>query len=127
MEVKKTIEKPKKFNAAKFWGFTWFDYPENYRDVLLSLKKVDKIIAGEELCPTTGKPHLQGWLSCYSRQRPDSIGLPKQVHWFLARGSYEDNYNYCTKDGKVFFKGIDKPYALRTTASWRFRKAYFWK
>ena len=113
MSVKKTIEKTKKrVDPAKYWCFTWFDYPENYRDILFNLKKADKIIAGEELCSTTGKHHLQGWLAFSSRNRPDVLGLPKQVHWERAKGSYEDNHHYCSKDGKVFYKGIDRPYTL---------------
>ena len=112
MSVKKTIEKTKRVDPAKYWCFTWFDYPEDYAQILNGLKKAEKIIAGEELCPTSGKPHLQGWLAFVSRNRPDVLGLPKHIHWKKAKGSYEDNFNYCTKDGKVFFKGIDKPYVL---------------
>ena len=111
MSVKKTVEKKKQVDPAKYWTFTWFDYPENFKEVLNNLKGVEKIIAGEELTEE-GKPHLQGWLAFPSRKRPSCLGLPKQVHWDRAKGSYEDNYNYCTKDGKCFFRGIDKPYTL---------------
>ena len=105
-------EKTKQCARAKFWCFTWFDFPDNFADVLEKHPSIYKAIAGKEICPTTQKEHIQGWIEFKSKNRPSCLNLPKHIHWECARGSYEDNFDYCTKEGNCYFKNVDKPYTL---------------
>lgn len=52
---------PGKTSAALYWPFRWANYPENYREVLVPVFQQTCVgyIIGEEVCPTTGTPHLQ--------------------------------------------------------------------
>ena len=98
---------------AKCWVFTLFydgvyedGTPRPTRDEALAL--IDKVVErgnycvwGDEVCPTTGSKHFQ----CYA-QFPDRVrrgaltALVPRTNWEVARGSDQDNFVYCTKDGK---------------------------
>jgi len=103
---------PSKWSKAKNWVFTWFDFPEDWEYQIEKTPAVEKAIVGKEVCPTTQKEHLQGWIQFKNQNRPSALGWPKEVHFESAKGSYEDNLAYCTKDGICYFKGVDKPYTL---------------
>lgn len=91
---------------AKGWTFTWhFDDEEPYdwdtvNNNLVSNKKLEGGIVGEEICPTTKKKHFQGYVSFAQKGRPFTLGLPKKVHWEKAGGKPEHNHAYCSKEGK---------------------------
>lgn len=60
------------------------------------------MIYGKEKAPTTGHEHLQGYVQFTKRKRFTEVIkiLSGEVcHWEPARGSHEDNFNYCSKDG----------------------------
>lgn len=50
--------------TSRYWGFTWNNYTEDNVQRLLNLSPdlVKYIVFGYEVCPTTGTPHLQGWV-----------------------------------------------------------------
>lgn len=61
---------------ARHWCFTWSNYTEKDIENLGSLKDSDKIRYlgfGKEICPTTGTPHLQGYLSV--AEKPGAISM----------------------------------------------------
>lgn len=72
------------------------------------LGRVDGVylITGREICPTTGTPHLQGYIhfpnartwSAIRRLFGTIIGHDR-CHIKVARGSPRDNYIYCSKGG----------------------------
>lgn len=66
---------------------------------------------GREVAPTTGTPHLQGYL-CFDQQRTLSV-LKKKVHptaYFAPmNGSFESNYKYCSKSDPEGYKRGDPP------------------
>ena len=102
---------------SRRWCFTWHDYPENWEQQFECLQscKLTGYIIGEEVCPNTMRPHLQGWLELCKRGRPTELKLAKQIHWEKTRGSPQDNYKYCTKDGKAVSWGSGataKPYKV---------------
>ena len=49
-----------------------------------------------------GTPHLQGYIELHSKQRLSALKkiLPR-AHWEKARGSFEQNYAYCTKEPRL--------------------------
>lgn len=114
---KKMGSRAPRCNAAKRWCFTWHDYPDNWQERFAEHDKViDKFIAGQEVCPTTGRKHLQGYLEAHTKIRPiEKFGLPQQIHWEAAKGSSYDNYLYCCKEGVFFSRGISPPYSLNIT------------
>lgn len=58
------------------------------------------IMWGREEAPTTGTPHLQGYMQSTEKMKErifKATGLFVQP----ARGTYEENVTYCTKEGKL--------------------------
>lgn len=97
--------------------FTWNNYPDDWVDVIKSRVEAVRVrfprlkwIGGEEVAPTTGTRHIQGYIE-FAPPGPDAIrvrpmtalGLPKEVHWGDAngkpcKGSREANIEYCSKE-----------------------------
>lgn len=92
----------KRINVSKRFIFTWLNYPTDWKSTFEFLIPSDvKWICGEEICPDTGTPHLQGYLEFPFSKRPSCLKLPKQIHWEIAKGNKCSNIKYCVKDGKV--------------------------
>jgi len=98
------------------WIFVWNNYPADYR---LHLDGVNcrYLIAGEELAPTTGTPHLQGFVVFTNaiRQRTVRERFPG-CHVLVARASVAQNEQYCRKTrpddlvaNEVVYERGDKP------------------
>lgn len=64
-------------------------------------------IAGEEIAPTTGTPHLQGFCNLKKPMRFSTIKqhLSDSIHIEKANGSDEQNQEYCRKAGTWFEQG----------------------
>jgi hypothetical protein len=56
---------------------------------------------GEEIAPSTGTPHLQGYIEFKTKRRPSELAWPPQIHWEVSRGSRAQNLAYCSKSGQV--------------------------
>jgi len=54
---------------------------------------------GYEVAPTTGTPHLQGYMQSTEKTK-ERIFKATGLYVELARGTYGDNTNYITKDGE---------------------------
>ena len=58
------------------------------------------LVFGREVAPTTGTPHLQGYVRFNTRKRFACVRrLLPQCHLTSARGSPQQNRDYCCKDG----------------------------
>jgi len=93
--------------TARFKSFT-FTLNNYTEDDIASLKalKYDYIIFGKEEAPTTGTPHLQGYI--YFKDSKTTSSLNKKVHFSYlvgSRGSCSHNVNYCKKDADFFEDG----------------------
>jgi len=64
------------------------------------------IVYGREIAPTTGTPHLQGYVYFHNARQHKSVSrlLPRAVV-APSKGSPTQNYTYCTKDGDFFEAG----------------------
>jgi len=73
-----------KFDGEPIWDASWMGY----------------LIAGEEMCPDTGRMHYQGYVEATKKARCSAIKkrLGGNPHIEVAKGSLEDNRIYCTKD-----------------------------
>lgn len=93
LESSATKQPTQKFN----YHFRWSNYPSNWEAVLEPMSHDCKQYAWqEEVCPTTGTPHIQGTFSLIKKQRWRELGLPKQIHQEAVRQLY-DSLNYCIK------------------------------
>lgn len=74
------------------------------------------VIVGREVCPTTGRRHLQGYLQLCSKKRLTALkaDYPARAHWELARGTPEQNVEYCSKEGDVRVHGRMRKKGERT-------------
>lgn len=63
---------------------------------------------GLEHCPTTGNPHIQGYAEFFSafgiKRIQQLLSIPN-AHVEVARGTYEENFKYCTKEQKFIELG----------------------
>lgn len=65
--------------------------------------KVHKyLVWGYEKCPSTGKMHYQGYVEFYEKKMPrdygaraETMGLSKKLKFIKARGTAQENYDYC--------------------------------
>lgn len=106
----------KKYVRAKRcrnWTFTHFDLDDRE---WLNHSNIRYFKYGEEICPDTGKDHLQGWLQLENCKELMWLkkNLNKNAHWEMCRGSCTQNEDYVSKDGKVYTKGSFKKERERT-------------
>lgn len=90
-------------SRSNHFSWTLFDF-EDHLNTLRSLNlnpKVQYLLWGREVCPNTGRAHLQGYIQLTSRIRLATVknifGI-HHLHLEPCHGSDEDNEVYCTKD-----------------------------
>lgn len=77
---------------------------EAFLDVLR--EKANYFVAGWETAPETGQLHLQGYVQLEVKQRLTALKrLGPTVHWEVAMGDEESNFDYCTKGGDFIEHG----------------------
>lgn len=77
--------------------FTWNHHPDAFATILDGLD-CRYIVAGEELAPTTGTPHLQGYVIWSSAKTVSAVKrLLPGCHITIARGDHHQNDKYCRK------------------------------
>lgn len=65
----------------------------------IGTRGITYVIYGREIAPTTGTPHLQGYLQCnHKNTKRLNDALPCKKH-IMAKGSWQKNYDYVTKGG----------------------------
>lgn len=94
--------KKKRSIPSKRWVFTMW---EDEKEILETKIKVFPELLwgyGEEICPSTGKMHFQGWIASKKKLRPiESFGT-KSTHWEHMRGSIDESVDYCSKEGVYY-------------------------
>lgn len=64
------------------------------------------LIFGREIAPTTGTPHLQGYIQFQNpRSATAVVSLLRRCHVLIANGSPSSNKIYCSKSGDYHEKG----------------------
>lgn len=95
-------------SRVRGWCFTWHNYTEEDYAFICEID-CRYLIVGKEICPTTGTPHLQGYIYFDNgRSLARMKKYNKKISWRAANGSADANEAYCSKDGEFFEKG-DKP------------------
>ncbi len=87
------------YKQSRNWCFTDFEnlnWKEKFNDKLITY-----ICFGNEICPTTGKKHIQGWLQFTKKvrlSRVKKILNCKKLHLETCKGSESQNDKYCQKE-----------------------------
>ncbi len=108
-----------KMSRSRAWCFTL----NNYTDAIVESTKAiecEYIIFGKEVAPTTGTPHLQGYVYFANPRMMSGVKkLLPGAHLETAKGNEEQNFKYCSKDGNengdsLYEKGIRPSQGKRT-------------
>lgn len=89
---------------ARHFCFTLFHFEQHLERlrILIQEPEISYLLWEREICPSTGTPHLQGYVQVTSRMRLDTLKRLIGIDIISLRscnGSDQDNYEYCTKDG----------------------------
>jgi len=96
------------------WSFTWNNYPESAVKTLSDLSN-EYLIIGAETAPTTGTPHLQGYIHFPTRRSFNELAcINKAIHWERAKGSPNQNKTYCSKESVIYESGTPPVRRKRT-------------
>lgn len=96
-----TISPPPRLVPSKFWTFTYYyNELETLDQMEHILKKIEALyIFGKEICPTTGKKHIQGYIEFKTKIRPiETLKWCKTIHWEKRKGTRDQNLIYCSKE-----------------------------
>jgi len=93
-------------NIVKHYCFTINNYTDtDFIQLKMMEKKCQYLLYGKEICPTTGTPHLQGYVQFLSKQRFTSVSkMIPRANLRVCKGSDDHNYNYCTKDDEKYYE-----------------------
>lgn len=95
-----------KRNVCCKWAYTDYDLTRiRFADAEVKYK-----IEGNEVCPSTGRKHIQGfvWLKKAVRWTALKAKFPDNMRFVPARGSPWQNFVYCSKEGNFTEVG-DRP------------------
>lgn len=91
---------------SRKWCFTLHSFHANH---VLRLRRIQDwgakyVVFGREICPSTGRRHLQGFI--YLENRTTRQGVKKKLgsgfnglHLEATKGTVQQNFDYCSKDG----------------------------
>jgi Putative viral replication protein/RNA helicase len=88
-------------NAARNFCFTFNNYPDDLTAFESTLRELCNYFCFGKEKGASGTPHLQGYLQLEKKERLQ--GLVKKLpgcHRTVAKGGYDANYRYCSKDGE---------------------------
>ena len=105
--------------ASQRWSFTLPNYEPSDLALVQSLAQQCVLLCyGKELAPSTGTPHLQGYLEFDKRKELPFLKkrLPR-AHFEPSRLSFQWNIEYCSKDGDFWCSDKDIETAYKLTRS----------
>ena len=96
--------------SKRFYSFqfTWNNYPSNYRQVIEDVAPI-YAICGEEIAPTTGTPHIQGFIKFKSGHTIRSVSKKLGNSHCEKANCEESLIKYSEKDGE-FWEFGNQPY-----------------
>nr|QXP07998.1 MAG: replication associated protein [Arizlama virus] len=105
------------FGNGRSRNFIWrySNYVPDYKERLDLI--VCRFIAwGEEICPSTGTPHLQGFICFDHAKKEKAVKLlfgDWNVHIEIMKGRIDQNEKYCSKEGSYQTRGVKPVSAAR--------------
>jgi len=105
----------KQICPSKKWCFTLNNYTEDIISSIIPVfkDKCDTAFYSKEV-GESGTPHLQGYCEFSKKVRPLSVFKLPNFHWEKAKGTFDDNLAYCTKDSPLCFKHGNVPSPIVT-------------
>lgn len=103
---------------ARFSSYCFTDFVNDWKfyDRLFQKNNIKYIIVGEEIAPSTGRKHLQGYLYMKSKTTWSSMRKKLAPRWFaICKGNPKQNIEYCSKDKKFKIWGEEPPMQGRRT------------
>jgi len=91
-------------SRSRSYTFTLNNYTE---DDIHKLGVIDcgYIVYGREVAPTTGTPHLQGYIHFQNARYKKAVEKLFKWHVEVAKGDADQNYDYVSKEGDVYERG----------------------
>lgn len=117
-----TSSSPKQPSRKTFYTFTLFNYETIEEEFNRQLKNVcRKYLYGHEICPSTNKKHLQGFLHLKKAKRWTELDFIGNPHLEPCYAGEENNVRYCSKENNNIIKyGFPKELKLITpTLEWQ--------
>lgn len=101
------MNKKTRCQRSRRWCFTLNNWTEEECDKLSGLD-CEYLIYGFENAPSTGTPHLQGYVVFKNARSFNSLhNFNERIHWEEARFDHEFCINYCSKnDPNPYEKGV---------------------
>jgi len=89
------------------WCFTLNNYGQWDIEQLKAIE-CKYLVLGYEVAPTTGTPHIQGFIQFNSRKRTTTVGniLPAGCAFYASDGTAFQGADYCRKGGDFYEQGI---------------------
>ena len=118
----------KKEKRYRKWCFTLNNYSSDEEEKLIVFfdDKAKKWIFGHEIAPTTGTPHLQGYVEFKSAKTLSSWKkFNPRISLDTAKGTLLQNFNYCTKEDGNYKYGGFRPKKLTWTC--KLENLYWWQ
>lgn len=88
---------------SRHWGFTLNNWTPEEFDRIVELHtsgQAEYLVVGREIAPTTGTPHLQGYIAFVNRKAQNTVrNLLPRAHVYIIRGTPAEASTYCRKDG----------------------------
>jgi len=102
-------------SRARSWCFTHSNYTDEDINFWQNIN-CRFIMYGKEVAPTTGTPHLQGFIMFEKAMRfgPLKKLFPKGVNFRACNGSPQQNIDYVSKDGELYERGERPKQGQRT-------------
>lgn len=91
--------------SSRNWCFTVNNYDD---DIIEHINDIDckYLLYGKEIAPTTGTPHLQGFIVFNSAKSGNAVKTLFRCNPHLEPTHFAEAYaKYCEKDGDIFEKG----------------------
>jgi hypothetical protein len=101
---------------SRAFVFTLNNYT-NEDEIRVQNIKCNYLIYGREIAPSTGTPHLQGYVRFENARHFKSVKkeFTNETHLETAKGSIDQNIKYTSKESNVFEKG-DRPLSTEDQA-----------
>ncbi len=93
---------------ARNWAFTDYENLDMKEVYNTQIDIIRYICAGVEICPKTGKEHIQGWIQFTTKRRMNGVKRilgSKKIHVEACYGTPTQNDTYCQKDKKYLTFG----------------------
>lgn len=105
----------KQGHRKTFYAFTLYNYDKDdlERQLTLRLNQIARrYIYGREICPTTQRKHLQGFIALKKPMRLTELKIAGNPHLEPTVASEEANIKYCSKEGDCVKHGFPKEITL---------------